>query len=217
MPSVCSKFAPQWPDRERASIFEPCVRIVCYRSWLSACSAALRLAAEPPDFDRQVAPMLAGRCLDCHSGAEPKGGARLLSQAKLALATAEKAAPAIVVAGKPGPACSGSGSRRTRCRPSTRCRAEREGDPQGLDRRRREMGHRSHRPLSLLSHRPRRLRLVVAAAAGSAAEVPAIQNPKSRIQTGSTHFVLAKLGGQAPVALSHRRPPHAHPPALFRS
>jgi hypothetical protein len=31
-------------------------------------------AAEPPDFDRAIAPLLAGRCLDCHSGSEPKGG-----------------------------------------------------------------------------------------------------------------------------------------------
>ncbi len=33
------------------------------------------LAADPvPDFDREVAPVLIGRCLDCHSGAKPKGG-----------------------------------------------------------------------------------------------------------------------------------------------
>ncbi len=31
------------------------------------------LSAAPPDFDKQVAPLLAQRCLDCHSGAEPKG------------------------------------------------------------------------------------------------------------------------------------------------
>ena len=30
-------------------------------------------AAAPPDFDAQIAPLLATRCLDCHSGAEPKG------------------------------------------------------------------------------------------------------------------------------------------------
>jgi hypothetical protein len=34
---------------------------------------SLPLAAAPPDFDKQVAPLLARRCLDCHSGAEPKG------------------------------------------------------------------------------------------------------------------------------------------------
>jgi hypothetical protein len=30
-------------------------------------------AAEEPDFDRVVAPVLAGRCIDCHSGPKPKG------------------------------------------------------------------------------------------------------------------------------------------------
>ncbi len=30
--------------------------------------------AAPPDFDRQVAPVLAGRCTACHSGDDPKGG-----------------------------------------------------------------------------------------------------------------------------------------------
>ncbi|MBX3400067.1 MAG: DUF1553 domain-containing protein [Gemmataceae bacterium] len=34
---------------------------------------SLPLDAAPPDFDKQVAPLLAQRCLDCHSGAEPKG------------------------------------------------------------------------------------------------------------------------------------------------
>ena len=41
--------------------------------------AALLLAlpsvasAAPPDFDREVAPLLAAKCLDCHRGAKPKG------------------------------------------------------------------------------------------------------------------------------------------------
>src|SRR3954447_2397340 len=29
--------------------------------------------AAPPDFDADVAPLLAVHCLDCHGGAEPKG------------------------------------------------------------------------------------------------------------------------------------------------
>ncbi len=33
----------------------------------------LRATATPPDFDKQIAPLLAARCLDCHSGAKPKG------------------------------------------------------------------------------------------------------------------------------------------------
>jgi hypothetical protein len=37
-----------------------------------------------PDFDKTVAPLLAGRCLDCHSGTEPKGGLDL-SQSKSAM------------------------------------------------------------------------------------------------------------------------------------
>ena len=29
--------------------------------------------AAPPDFDKQVAAILSSRCLECHSGADPKG------------------------------------------------------------------------------------------------------------------------------------------------
>src|SRR5688572_11699385 len=64
--------------------------------WLMIAGAAA--AADAPDFDRQVAPILAGRCLECHSGAEPKGKLDL-SQAKTALAGGESG-PAID-AGKP--------------------------------------------------------------------------------------------------------------------
>ena len=38
--------------------------------------------AEAPDFDTQVAPILARRCLDCHSGAEPKGGLDLSGKSR---------------------------------------------------------------------------------------------------------------------------------------
>jgi hypothetical protein len=48
--------------------------------------------AAPPDFDRQIAPLLASHCLDCHSGAKPKGKLDLSRKA----GTAE-----VVVAGKP--------------------------------------------------------------------------------------------------------------------
>lgn len=47
--------------------------------WLLLLSPAL--ADEAPDFDRHVAPILAGRCLECHSGAEPKGGLDLSQSA----------------------------------------------------------------------------------------------------------------------------------------
>ena len=48
-------------------------------------------AADAPDFDRRVAPILAGRCLECHSGAEAKGKLDL-SLAKGALAGGESGA-----------------------------------------------------------------------------------------------------------------------------
>src|SRR5262245_45799766 len=44
---------------------------------------AMRAVGEGPDFDKQVAPILASRCLECHSGAEPKGKLDL-SRAKTA-------------------------------------------------------------------------------------------------------------------------------------
>ena len=53
---------------------------------------ALAATAAPPDFDRQVAPVLASHCLDCHSGPKPKGGLDL-SRKAVALAA--------VVPGKP--------------------------------------------------------------------------------------------------------------------
>src|SRR4051794_20522490 len=31
-------------------------------------------AATPQHFDKHIAPLLANRCLDCHSGAKPRGG-----------------------------------------------------------------------------------------------------------------------------------------------
>jgi hypothetical protein len=49
-------------------------------------------SAAPPDFDKQIAPLLASHCLDCHSGAKPKGKLDLSRKA----GTAE-----VVVAGKP--------------------------------------------------------------------------------------------------------------------
>src|SRR5262249_2601362 len=49
------------------------------------------------DFDRQVAPILGSRCLECHSGAEPKGKLDL-SRAKAALAGGESV---VIVAGEP--------------------------------------------------------------------------------------------------------------------
>jgi hypothetical protein len=42
-----------------------------------------RATATPPDFDKQIAPLLAARCLDCHSGAKPKGKLDLSRQDNL--------------------------------------------------------------------------------------------------------------------------------------
>jgi len=46
----------------------------------------------PPNFDREIAPLLVRRCLDCHSGPKPKG--------KLDLSR-RKAALNLVTPGKP--------------------------------------------------------------------------------------------------------------------
>jgi hypothetical protein len=65
------------------------------RPSLSLAAAVLSLsapAAEAPDFDRVIAPLLARRCLDCHSGPKPKGGLDLAHR---------KAAARIVVPGQP--------------------------------------------------------------------------------------------------------------------
>jgi hypothetical protein len=50
-------------------------------------------AQSPLDFDRDVAPILADRCLDCHSGVKPKGG---LDLSRKATVFAGKNGPAIV-------------------------------------------------------------------------------------------------------------------------
>lgn len=55
-------------------------------------------AANAPDFDRQVAPILARRCLDCHSGPDPKGGLDLSRRSALFRGGANGEA---VVPGKP--------------------------------------------------------------------------------------------------------------------
>src|SRR4051794_11816371 len=45
-------------------------------------SASLMAQAAELDFDKQIAPILAGRCLECHSGPEPKGKLDLSASAK---------------------------------------------------------------------------------------------------------------------------------------
>src|SRR6476646_6323719 len=48
---------------------------------LVALPSAVRAA--PPDFDREVAPLLAAKCLDCHRGAKPKGDLDLSRKASV--------------------------------------------------------------------------------------------------------------------------------------
>jgi hypothetical protein len=68
-------------------------------AWMFALAAGLSSAAEPPDFDREVAPILAGRCLECHSGSEPKGGLDLSRAA--AAAKGGDSGEAAFLAGQP--------------------------------------------------------------------------------------------------------------------
>src|SRR5438874_10677756 len=68
------------------------MRIAALASLLLIPSA---LFAAPPDFDKDVVPVLAARCLDCHSGADPKGGFDLTRK------DAVFGAKGTVVAGKP--------------------------------------------------------------------------------------------------------------------
>ncbi len=61
---------PQRSSRSRAAI---CARQAVLLVVASAGSVAFAGDAAS-DFDSRIAPLLARRCLDCHSGAEPKGG-----------------------------------------------------------------------------------------------------------------------------------------------
>ena len=58
--------------------------------------APLPLGAAPPDFDRQIAPLLAAHCLDCHGGPGPKGDLDLSRKAGVV------GEGGSVVPGKPG-------------------------------------------------------------------------------------------------------------------
>lgn len=67
--------------------------VLFFSCWLAATVGLTpRLIGQAPDFDREIAPILATRCLDCHQGEKPKG--------KLRLATAEQ----VRQGGKAGPA-----------------------------------------------------------------------------------------------------------------
>ena len=71
------------------------------------------LDAQAVDFDKQIAPILASHCLECHRGDEPEGG---LSLTELALV--KKAATAVrrSSSGTQRTVCYGNGSVRMKCR-----------------------------------------------------------------------------------------------------
>ena len=50
--------------------------------WLAAHSTG-RLNAAEPDFQKDIAPLLAAKCLECHSGSEPEGALDLATQTGL--------------------------------------------------------------------------------------------------------------------------------------
>ena len=62
---------------------------------LSLLSIASVLRAEPVDFDRAVAPILAARCLECHNAADHKGNLDLSTQA-----TAFRTKDPVIIPGK---------------------------------------------------------------------------------------------------------------------
>src|SRR2546423_1136130 len=72
----------------------PAVTRLLLALWLAVLPSAA--GAAPPEFDREVAPLLAARCLDCHRGAKPKGGLDI--SRKSAVLGGD---PAVVVPGKP--------------------------------------------------------------------------------------------------------------------
>ena len=49
------------------------VAVIC-SLFLGGWTLSLPTYAAEPDFDRNIAPILASRCLDCHNSAEKKGG-----------------------------------------------------------------------------------------------------------------------------------------------
>ncbi len=76
-----------------------CFTIVAVGSMLVTAASVARGGGDGGrDFDRQVAPLLARRCLDCHSGADPKGALNLSRRAS-AFEGGKSGAP--IVPGKP--------------------------------------------------------------------------------------------------------------------
>ena len=72
--------------------------ILCSSAFGFVLQGALALAGDVSSFDRDVAPLIARHCLDCHSGGDGKGGLNLSTKAG-ALAGGETGVS--IVAGKP--------------------------------------------------------------------------------------------------------------------
>src|SRR5687767_1609895 len=92
------------PRRRVRSLIPPATRTrrAVRMPRLAPLLAALALAAparsQAPDFDRAVAPILANRCLPCHSGSTTRGG---LDLSRLAGARAGGDSGKVLVPGKP--------------------------------------------------------------------------------------------------------------------
>ncbi len=66
-------------------------------AWIGVTSQNVT-AADVLDFDRQIAPILARHCLDCHSGSDPKGG---LDLSRRELAMRGGLSGEVILSGKP--------------------------------------------------------------------------------------------------------------------
>ena len=121
--------------------------------------------AQAHDFDAGIAPILARCCLDCHSGADPKGK---LDLSKSAMAMrGGKHGPAIV-AGKPDESLVWERIESDEMPPKEPLAEAEKGFATGLDCVGGCLGDRSNRSISGDNHPPRRPRLVVVAADPSA-------------------------------------------------
>ena len=154
------------------------------------------------DFDRAVAPLLARRCLDCHSGDEPKGKLDLSRRSRaLAGGTAARQS----CQGSPTKAYCGSESRPTKCHRSRRCpRARRRCCERGLPLAR--LGHRSDRRLPGDDDPPGRPRLVVASAVLERNDPPRVRKG-DWVRTPIDRFILNELeaNGISPTPEADRR------------
>ena len=120
---------------------------------------------EGREFDLKVAPILARRCLDCHSGSDPKGKLDLSSRTA-ALRGGESGTA--IVAGKPDDSALWERVGSDEMPPKSPLSESEKGRAARLDRDRCGLGHRSDRCVSIHHIASRGPRLVVASAGPSA-------------------------------------------------